>query len=72
MMHVWGRWIAMVLVAAGLGVAGLEAYVGVVAKRRAAAAAVQSGRGPGAIEAELPIAAGIGQTEPSAMPRLTD
>jgi hypothetical protein len=59
-------------VAVGLGVAGLEAYIGVVAKRRAAAAGVQSGRISGAIEPELPIAAGIGHTEPSAMPRLTD
>jgi hypothetical protein len=72
MMQMWGRWIAVALVAAGLGVAGLEAYTGVVAKRRAAAAGVLSGRAPGAIEPEQPIAAGIGQTELSAMPRLTD
>jgi hypothetical protein len=72
MMEMWGRWIAVALVAAGLGMAGLEAYIGIVAKRRAAAAGVESGRSTGAIEPELPIAAGIGETEPSAMPRLTD
>ena len=72
MMRVWGRWIAAALVAAGLGVAGLQAYVGVTVKRRTAAADVPSGREPGVTEPELPIAAGIGQTEPAAMPRLTD
>jgi hypothetical protein len=72
MMNVWGRWVAVALVAAALGMAGLEAYVSVVAKRRAAAADVQSGRGTGTIEPKLPIAAGIGETELAAMPRLTD
>jgi hypothetical protein len=72
MMNVWGRWIAVALVAAGLGVAGLEAYMSAVAKRRAAAAAVVSGKTLGVTDPELPTAAGVAHTEPSAMPRLTD
>jgi hypothetical protein len=72
MMNVWGRWIAIALVAAGLGMAGLEAYIGFVAKRRAAAAAAHSERGSDAIALELPTPAGIGENEPSALPRLTD
>jgi hypothetical protein len=68
---VWGRWIAVALVAVGLGVAGLELSARMGAERRAAAAAAESALFADAADPELPIAAEIGETEPSALPRLT-
>jgi hypothetical protein len=70
-MDVWGRWIAVVLVAIALGVAGLERSAGTAAERRTATAIAGSASSIGAIASELPTAAEVGQTEPSVQPRLT-
>jgi hypothetical protein len=67
----WHRWTVAALVVIGLGVAGLELSACVAAERRAAAAATMSESATDAIESELPVAAEIGETEPSAPPRLT-
>jgi hypothetical protein len=71
MMRVWGRWAVAVLAALALGVAGLELSARIAAERRAAAAAAKSASPVDAMAPEVPTSAEVGETEPSASPRLT-
>jgi hypothetical protein len=70
-MTVWGRWMVVLLAAIALGVAGLEVSARIAAERRAAAAPAASPASPSTDAPEVPTAAEVGETELSALPRLT-
>ena len=63
------RWLAVALVAIGLGVVGLHRSVCIADEH--AAASARSGLFTDALEPELPIGAEVDEVEVSASPRLT-
>jgi hypothetical protein len=69
MTGLWGRWLAVALVAIGLGLAGLERSACVAAERQAAVWA--SGAAVAADDMMSELSVGHDETEPSALPRLT-
>jgi hypothetical protein len=69
MTGLWGRWLAVALVAIGLGLAGLERSACVAAEQQAAVWA--SGASVAADDMESELSVGSHETEPSALPRLT-
>ena len=71
MTSLWGRWLAVALVAIGLGVAGLELAVCVAAEDHTAPRSVGAPAAADAATSQSPSGAVIDETEPSALPRLT-